>query len=607
MFNKRWICFSFILLILIISISVVSAQDNATQTIQENTTPLNEGKTFENVQTAIDSANENGTVELEGTYLSQGNVINISKSITLKSEKGAILDAGQKSTILNVTAGNVILKNINFFNSKSENDAAITSNGNLTIEDCYFKNNLMEFYGDEFSDFNFYGDYGGAIYSSNSLKINNSTFENNHANGYMSINEHYGEDADYITRNFDYGGAVGSTGNLFITDSTFIDSCITTNVADSTIVNSIFKNGHRLLDSKSKVAFIDCIFRENEGSLIEGSDLIINNCDFTNNCRNSNHDYALIVSSDIRILNSIFKDNGLIIIYNIFGGNVIVENSIFENTGGGPAIMSDDVEVINSTFVNNSGYYAGAIRGECIKITNCTFKNNMECAVICYKNITVGDKIQTGNKAFDNSLNQTKLVKISVKNTLISYNSGKCPQIKLTFIESKRPVKQYHFAYIILKGNKRLVVNQEDYCDYHVYGENEFGYSNGKCEIPNLSVGTYKIKFVEGPFETYNLPASITFKITKADTIIKAPKITAKFKKSKYFQVAVKHKTTKKPVKNTHVKIKIDKKTYNVKTNSKGMAKVNIKKLKVGKHKVTVTSGNSNYKMSAKSTITIKR
>ena len=59
-------------------------------------------------------------------------------------------------------------------------------------------------------------------------------------------------------------------------------------------------------------------------------------------------------------------------------------------------------------------------------------------------------------------------------------------------------------------------------------------------------------------------------------------------------------------MKNTYIKVKIDKKTHKVKTNSKGIAKINTKKLNYGKHKVTITSANTNYQMSAKSTITIK-
>ena len=118
-------------------------------------------------------------------------------------------------------------------------------------------------------------------------------------------------------------------------------------------------------------------------------------------------------------------------------------------------------------------------------------------------------------------------------------------------------------------------------------------------------MGTYKIIFNNDDNDVD--PITTTVKITKAKTIIKAPKVTAKHKKSKYFKVTVKNKATKKAVKNTYVKIKIDKKTYKIKTTSKGIAKINTKKLKIGKHKVVISSGNSNYIMSAKSTITIKK
>ena len=95
--------------------------------------------------------------------------------------------------------------------------------------------------------------------------------------------------------------------------------------------------------------------------------------------------------------------------------------------------------------------------------------------------------------------------------------------------------------------------------------------------------------------------------IKKAPTSVKAPKVTNKFKKSKYFKVTVKNKVTKDPVKKTVIKLKIGKKTYNVKTDSKGVAKFNTKKLKVGKYKVVISSGSDNYKISAKSTIKIKK
>ena len=101
-----------------------------------------------------------------------------------------------------------------------------------------------------------------------------------------------------------------------------------------------------------------------------------------------------------------------------------------------------------------------------------------------------------------------------------------------------------------------------------------------------------------------------SIKINKTSTTVKAPKITGKFKKSKYFKVTIKNKETKKSLSNVKVKIKVftgkKYKTYTVKTDKKGLTKININKLKTGKHKVIISTGNNNYKISAKSLITIK-
>ncbi len=125
-------------------------------------------------------------------------------------------------------------------------------------------------------------------------------------------------------------------------------------------------------------------------------------------------------------------------------------------------------------------------------------------------------------------------------------------------------------------------------------------------KIPaKLDAGVHKIEVIA---DTIMKKTSI--KINKASTTVKAPKVTGKFKKSKYFKVTIKNKETKKLLSNVKVKIKVftGKKynTYTVKTDKKGLAKININKLKTGKHKVIISSGNNNYKISAKSLITIK-
>ena len=98
--------------------------------------------------------------------------------------------------------------------------------------------------------------------------------------------------------------------------------------------------------------------------------------------------------------------------------------------------------------------------------------------------------------------------------------------------------------------------------------------------------------------------------IYEARPIVKAPKVKFKYKKSKYFKVTVKNKKTKKGIKNLRIKLKVftgkKHKVYKIKTNKKGVAKFNTKKLKRGKHKVIITSANKNYYIYKKSLIRIR-
>ena len=110
-------------------------------------------------------------------------------------------------------------------------------------------------------------------------------------------------------------------------------------------------------------------------------------------------------------------------------------------------------------------------------------------------------------------------------------------------------------------------------------------------------------------FAVYGFAKS-TIKITKAKTIVSAPKIVAKYKKSKKFKITVKNKVCKKVVSGIKIKVKIytgkKSKTYNLKTNKKGSVIINTNNLKRGEHKVTIQSIYNKYIISAKSTIKIK-
>ncbi len=612
MFNKKLLIFSIILVIL--AAGAVSAHDNTTDTITENATVQNDEKTFKDVQLAIDNSEENSTVELEGTYIGNRGEITINKSITIDGKNHTILDADDGSGIIKISDVTVCLKNINFINSYSETLAAITCDGNLSLENCYFKNNIRDFTFDEYEHI-YDEDNAGAVLSKGTLSVNNCTFENNHAKGTEIIESqiHY-EDDDYDEiieyEYYEYAGAISALGELTISNSHFIDSTVSAS-QKSTIINSSFRKSNRVLKINGDSSLINCNFTQNSDFIIHityhAENVNIENCYFTdNNPKSSGHpteDTFRIFTGygNLTVLNSIFKGSARSSIHTY--GNVILINSSFYDNNE-TAVCCDNITAINCTFKNNKDNFSAGLYGRNIYLANNTFTNNRACAVIASELINLTGSIYVGQTALNDQLNAIDLISIKTVTSQMVYASGKYPQIKAIYQEIEKAAF-YHIKYQIFKGNK-LIKNSDKFDDSYYAMTNSKGIITLK--FSNYKVGTYKIKIYGVNYLQYKIPVkTITVKITKAKTVIKAPKITVKYKKSKYFKISVKHATTKKVVKNTYIKVKIGKKTYNVKTNSNGIAKINTKKLKLGKHKVSIFSGNSNYQMSAKSLITVKR
>lgn len=184
-----------------------------------------------------------------------------------------------------------------------------------------------------------------------------------------------------------------------------------------------------------------------------------------------------------------------------------------------------------------------------------------------------------------------KLIKDFKSNTYSKINSF----LKVKIISNCSDLKDIIVTFKVYSGKKWIV-----------YAEKTASNGVAVFKIPAmLDAGVHKIQVIAD-----NKVMKTSIKIDKARTIVKAPKVANKFKKSKYFKLTIKNKETKKLLSNVKVKIKVFTgkkfKTFTVETNKKGLAKINTKTLKAGKHKVIVSSGNNNYKISAKSLITIK-
>lgn len=147
-------------LILLLSLGAPSAEGNVTEV---------DGDTFDDIQWAVVSADENDIIELDGNYVPNTTYINVYKTLTLQGKNSATLDGEKKSNIMNVEADNVVIKDLTFKNAKSGGCGAIRIAGNnISIINCTFISNEANL--------------GGAVmwYGHNGL-ISNCTFTNNHA------------------------------------------------------------------------------------------------------------------------------------------------------------------------------------------------------------------------------------------------------------------------------------------------------------------------------------------------------------------------------------------------------------------------------------------
>lgn len=176
--------------------------------------------------------------------------------------------------------------------------------------------------------------------------------------------------------------------------------------------------------------------------------------------------------------------------------------------------------------------------------------------------------------------------KISASKTTAYYKQGKYFTVKLTNTKNKKAI---YGAKLVIK----VFVSSNRYYSY----TGTTGV-DGKVNLKiDYKPGTYKVEISNGDKKNYTA-SSVTTKIIvkKAPAKLVTKKVTAKKGANKKFQVTVKNTKTKKVISGVKVKIKVytgkSYKIYTKKTNSKGIAQLNVKSLKVGTHKVVVTSAN---------------
>ena len=365
-----------IFLLSLLTLSVVSAADNATndvisleesndsisveetQAIQQNDNndvlSSNEG-TFDDLQTIIDAADENSTILLENNYKYNdgfdNNGINIAKNLTIDGG-GHTIDGDKKGRIFNVLNDNfVIFKNIIFVNGHTDKEGgAIYGKG--TVMNCTFNKNYA-------------GEHGGAISYANAI---NCTFNENEAIMGGAIFNSDATDCIFNHNNAVSGGAAYSD-NMQHT------------VKNCTFYKNIGYEGGAICSIKPTYRVIDSYFEENEalnGGAVYDANAI--NCTFINNVVKETYDYDDGKGGAMRegnAYNCTFYSN-----YALDKGDggalayAYAENCIFKSNHAvdfGGAIYETDA--VNCTFTENYANNAGGAMYYG-KATNCIFEKN---------------------------------------------------------------------------------------------------------------------------------------------------------------------------------------------------------------------------------------
>lgn len=532
------------------------------------------GNSFEDIQSAIDSAQDGDTIELDGIYTGNGSEVFINKSLNFQSSplsNKAVLNGNNLSGIFLIGSGaeRISLNNLNFIYGYYSSALLFEGNINCSIKNCIFEHN------------------------------------------------------DEVAINFK-------------------------STADCYIESSIFKNNgwdvgaisFAKLDS-NRLSIIDSNFSENFGMAIGaidfyGSDSTIINCNFLYNDVREGDAAAYASHGNSTIINSTFKynsatyDAGAI----LSNGNLFIENSSFEgnNAGynGGAIFFSGNATIIKSNFTKNSVYYIGTAihsirpsknKDSYLNLLNCSFNKNYFGSVDGSNSIISinGNVRNFSNSSFmlNNGFNKKTAIKITANNISAIYGKAKYFKMKFTFNDTKYEAHGLEVKVKVYSGKSYKTYNLiDDYdgCEFNIAYYSYYNKSEGTYEVKksNLSPGTHKVEIiVKNPFTGKTVKKTAYIKINPIATTVKAPKVTYKYKKTNYFKITVKNKSNKKIIKGLKLKVKVytgkKYKTYTVKTNSKGIAKLNTKSLKKGTHKVVISSGNNKFAVSYKSSIRIKR
>ena len=380
------------LLVLFISISTVSAEGNFTALKNDIDTST----------TTTIEINQNYAYDNTTDYnLNQGILIN--KSNFAIDGKGHTIDASNQARIFNITGNNIIISNLNLINGNvsKEYGGAIFATGSIILNNVTFTNNKAE--------------NGGALYIQGKTTINNSIFMDNQAitfAGALYITEKTTINNVTFTRNQAYyGGAIHSINTTEIRKSNFNNNIAkwggdllltnTTNIYDSSFINSR-SNYAGAIYSNGNITILGSIFKNLHVNVTAGA-IALKNAEYAeiNNCTFMN-------TSAVRNGGAIYVNNGNL-------ADVYIRNSKFINSygdyGGALVQLSGVLTMENSIFTGNTAKYDGGaiyLSDAYLNLNNTIFESNK----IINTNLFDGGAIYFDNSLFDSTyltfINNTK-------------------------------------------------------------------------------------------------------------------------------------------------------------------------------------------------------
>ena len=391
----------------------------------EDEPPTDGDKSFDDIKQLINDTEDGGTIELNGTYLSEYiDTITINKSLTIEGN-GALIKSESDDTFLDISSGNVVLKNLKFdciaisgSNAKlsminctiqniySSHCYALTCNGgtlelnntnindvnyaiesktsSLSINNCKFtniessilssKDKTASIIGSSFSSSR------GIEMTNDKLTLRNSKF-NFKTDAYIDIDSKI---VDIIGCKFNNLRIYSSKAGVYkVSGSNFTNSAFELSSSNITIDKSTLKKTSVGVGAKGKIKIINSAFQVSTGIGSSKTNQIIDNCTFSNFKSSKDYDLSDCFSGPVTLKNCKFFNNTGTLFY-IGKEFISLSNCEFSNNNFGEYLIlfsygCKNFTLNNCKFIKNKGKYlikhmdTGLKE---LKITNCAFEAN---------------------------------------------------------------------------------------------------------------------------------------------------------------------------------------------------------------------------------------